>query len=343
MAEQLGDERETDDVVALQPREHLAGERPGRDPLEQWVAVDQERRLQRLEARDAELVPHARADPAQIEPAVAHHAHDARLRIGHVVSRCIEDDVDAELSARDLLDLRGEVLGDRRVRVAARIARAEAEHDGRVRASRPCRRPHARDPTRSRRGSPPRRSRRTPLRRTGSSSRRDSPTDAEASHRGWPQCPGRSRVRESRGGGCRLDPSSATVGRRPRRARSRLRRGGGRCGSAQLHPTADDLRRRVERRAHRRSERRLRPDRCGHPGLDRASRPAPRVARDPRRRRLVRTRLGRLGPRPGARAQPGGRRRAVRARARVPPRGGVPERARSLASSPPARSSSSTA
>ena len=136
MAEQLGDERETDDVVALQPREHLAGERPGRDPLEQWVAVDQERRLQRLEARDAELVPHARADPPQIEPAVAHHAHDARLRIGHVVSRCIEDDVDAELSGRDLLDLRGEVLGDRRVRVVARIARAEAEHDGRVRASR---------------------------------------------------------------------------------------------------------------------------------------------------------------------------------------------------------------
>ena len=184
---------------------------------------------------------------------------------------------------------------------------------------------------RSRRGSSPRRSRRTPLRRAGSSSRRDSPTDARASHRGWPQCRERTVVRESRGGGCRLDPSSAHVGRRPRRARRRVRRGGGRCGAAQLHPSTDDLRRRLVRRAHRRPGRRLRPDRRGHPGLDRAARPAPRAARDPRRRGLVRTRLGRLGPRPGSRAQPRGRCRPVRARARVPPRGRVPQRARSLA------------
>src|ERR687886_753168 len=82
MAEQPGNEGESDDILALEARDHLGSEWARQHLVEQRVIRDQERRLERLEARDAELVPGPRRDPAEVVPARADKLDRSRLDVG---------------------------------------------------------------------------------------------------------------------------------------------------------------------------------------------------------------------------------------------------------------------
>ena len=79
MAQALGEQHQPGHAGLLQARQHLAGERAREHPLDERVAGDQQRRLQRLQARDALQVPRAGRDESGVECSRADQLRDALL------------------------------------------------------------------------------------------------------------------------------------------------------------------------------------------------------------------------------------------------------------------------
>jgi hypothetical protein len=108
LAELVGNQGESDHVLAAEAAEHPVRDSARNDPVEERVTRDQERSLESLEARDAELVPRPGADRAEVEPAGLNHAYRALLNLGDLVAGRLERDLDPERSLREFRHPRSE-------------------------------------------------------------------------------------------------------------------------------------------------------------------------------------------------------------------------------------------
>ena len=129
VSQERRDEREPHEAARLDAPEQPRRERARHHRPEERVVRDQERRLERLEALHPDLVPGARRDPAQVEPAVADEPDRASLDVGGAVARGGVRHLDAQLALRELRDLPGEVGDEPGLRLLREgVGRGQAQH-----------------------------------------------------------------------------------------------------------------------------------------------------------------------------------------------------------------------
>jgi hypothetical protein len=105
-------QRQADDVPGAEAREHPVGQRARESRTEQRLVGDQERRLQRLQAPDAKLVPRGRLDHAEVIAAVAYLLGVAHGGVGRVAFAGARDQHDVDAALRQPPHLIGEERGE---------------------------------------------------------------------------------------------------------------------------------------------------------------------------------------------------------------------------------------